>query len=256
MSVSVNFVAEGPEGGPVVVLSGSIGSDLRMWGAQVGPLTSAGYRVIRMDHRGHGGSPTPEGPYSLADLGGDAVGLLDRLGAERAHWVGLSLGGMVGMWLGENAGERLASLTLCCTSAELPPVNWADRARIVREKGMGWLAETSMNRWFTAGWQRDNPEGVRYFSAMVASQSVEGYVSCCAAIETMDIAAGLGGIATPTLVISGADDPATTPEDGHRIAAAIPGARFEIVGPGAHLATTEAAAQVNPLILEHLKENS
>ncbi len=225
-------------------------------GAQVGPLVAAGYRVIRMDHRGNGGSAVPEGPYTLADLGGDALGLLDRLGVERAHWVGLSLGGMVGMWLGENASERLRSLTLCCTSAELPPVNWAERARAVRANGMGWLAETSMNRWFTPDWQRDHPDEVRFFQEMVGAQPVEGYVACCGAIETMDIAAGLGAITTPTLVISGADDPATTTADGRRIAAGIPGARFEIVGPGAHLATTEAADQVNPLILRHLEENS
>lgn len=254
MSIAVNHVVEGPENGEPVVLSGSIGSDSGMWRPQAAALTKAGYRVVRYDHRGHGRSPVPPGPYSLSDLGGDAIALLDGLGIERAHWVGLSLGGMVGMWLGEHAAERLRTLTLVCTSAQLPPAVWADRARTVRAEGMGVIAEATLPRWFTPEWRAVNPELARHFSDMIAAQPAAGYAACCAAIETMDIAAGLPKITAPTLVISGEEDPATPPEHGRRIAAEIPGARFEIVSPGAHLANIEAAEQIDDLIITHLKD--
>jgi 3-oxoadipate enol-lactonase len=247
---------DGPETGPPVVLSGSIGSDLRMWDPQVPALTRAGYRVIRYDHRGHGGSPVPAGPYALADLGGDALALLDRWGIERAHWVGLSLGAMVGMWLGQRAPQRIRTLTLLCTSAALPPSAWAERARLVRAQGMRAIAEASMQRWLTAEWRAAHPERVRYYEAMIAGQPAEGYASCCQAIETMDIAAGLSTTTAPTLVVAGAEDPATPPDHGQRIAAAIRGARLEVISPGAHLASVESPQLVDDLILRHLKENS
>ena len=116
-AVAVHYTLEGSGDGELVVLSGSLGSDLRMWDPQVRALAQAGYRVLRYDHRGHGQSPAPAGPYTLADLSADAIELLDRVGARRAHFVGLSLGGMVGMWLAERAGHLLRSLTLCCTSS-------------------------------------------------------------------------------------------------------------------------------------------
>ncbi|MGQ4601155.1 3-oxoadipate enol-lactonase [Nocardia sp. R6R-6] len=256
MSLAVHHEVTGPEDGIPVVLSGSIGSDLRMWAPQAASLSKAGYRVVRYDHRGHGASPVPDGPSTMADLGGDVLTLLDSLGIERAHWVGLSLGGMVGMWLAEQVGERLKTLTLLCTSAQLPASAWADRIRTVRAQGMRAIADTTVPRWFTPEWRAANPELVRYYGDMIAGQPVDGYASCCAAIQSMDIEAGLPRILAPTLVISGAEDPATPPEHGRRIAAAVPGARFEIVTPGAHLANVEAAEQVDALILQHLNENA
>ncbi|MBL1078271.1 3-oxoadipate enol-lactonase [Nocardia sp. 2] len=249
----MNYRIEGPPDGVPVLLSGSIGSDLRMWDPQVGPLTAAGYRVVRYDHRGHGGSPVPEGPYTLSDIAGDALALLDRLGIERAHWVGLSLGGMTGMWVAQHAADRLRSLTLVCTSADLSAVRWDERGRMVRAGGMRATAESSLGRWFTPEWRTAHPELERHYADMIAGQPVEGYVSCCAAIGSMDIAAGLPGITAPTLVISGAQDVGTPPAHGKLIAAAIPGARFDIVDPAAHLATVEAADEVNALILAHLR---
>jgi 3-oxoadipate enol-lactonase len=256
VNVAVHCEVDGPQAGAAVVLSGSIGSDLRMWDPQITALTRAGYRVIRYDHRGHGGSPVPAGPYTLADLGGDALALLDRWGIARAHWVGLSLGGMVGMWLGQHAPRRIRTLTLLCTSAELPPSTWAERARLVRAQGMAAIAEASVGRWFTAEWRAAHPEHARYYEAMIAGQPAEGYASCCHAIETMDIAAGLPTITARALVVSGAEDPAAPPDHGQRIAAAIPGARMEVISPGAHLASVESPQLVGDLILRHLKENS
>lgn len=254
--VAVHYVADGPNDGRPILLSGSLGSDLRMWEPQLAALTGAGFRVIRYDHRGHGDSPVPPGPYTLADLGGDVLALLDRLGIATADFVGLSLGGMVGMWLAQYAPERLRTLTLCCTSAELgPPDGWSERARIVRAEGVRAISHSAVQRWFTPAWVAAHPERTRDHEKMIAATPSEGYAACCAAIETMDIAAGLPDITTPTLVVSGAEDPATPPPHGRRIATQIPGASFEIVSPGAHLASAEQPSVINDLILRHLKDH-
>jgi 3-oxoadipate enol-lactonase len=254
VSVQVNYVAEGPAGGQVVVLSGSLGSDLRMWEPQVKPLAENGFRVVRYDHRGHGDSPVPDGPYSITDIGGDLVALLDTLNVLRAHVVGLSLGGMTGMWAGSHAPERVASLVLCCTSAKLgPPENWSDRARAVREGGTGSIADAVVGRWVTPAYAQAHPEFVDLLKQMVINTSDDGYTECCGAIEQMDLTADLPNISAPTLVISGTEDQATPPEHGRRIVDGIPGARLEIVEGAAHLGNVEQSARFTQLILEHLK---
>ena len=172
MTVDLHHVIDGPADGPTVVLAGALGTDTSMWEPQVAPLVAAGFRVVRYDHRGHGRSPVPDGPYSIEDLAGDAAALLDRLGVGRVHWVGLSLGAMVGMWLAQHgaaphktarqcaaqhgaaqhgaARSVIDRLVLCCTSARLgPPRMWADRARLVRAEGMAPLAEAAVGRWLT-----------------------------------------------------------------------------------------------------------
>lgn len=254
----VHHVDEGPSDGEVVVLSGSIGSDLRMWEPQVGPLTEAGYRVVRYDHRGHGRTPVPDGPCSLADLGGDVVELLDELGVERAHVVGVSLGGMTGLWLGAHRPERVRGLVVCCTSAKLgTPESWAARAQTARTEGMTAVADASIGRWFTDAWSRANPERARFYHRMTASVPAEGYAACCAAIGGMDLRDGLPGIIAPTLVVAGADDPATPPDEhGRPLAAAIPGARFELVEGAAHLGSVERPELFTHLILDHLRRTA
>ncbi|MGW4484181.1 3-oxoadipate enol-lactonase [Amycolatopsis sp. NPDC004368] len=254
--VAVHRVVEGPDDGPVVVFSNSIGSDHRMWTPQVAPLVERGYRVVRYDTRGHGASPVPAGPYELADLGGDVVALLDDLGVERAHFVGLSLGGMTGMWLGVHAPERVRSLTLCCTSAKLgPPQGWADRAKLVRAEGTAAIAEAGVGRWVTPAYAQANPDQLAFLRAMIADTPDEGYAACCGVIERMDQLADLPKIGVPTLVISGADDPATPPEPhGRLIAEGIPGARHEVVASAAHLGNYEQPAEFTRLILERITE--
>lgn len=255
--MDLHYVADGPADGEVVVFSGSLGSDVRMWQPQVAPLADAGFLMVRHDHRGHGGSPVSPGPYTVDDLGGDAVALLDTLDAARVHWVGLSLGGMLGLWLAAHHPDRIASLTACCTSAKLGPREmWAERARMVTEHGTGAVAEAVVGRWFTPTFVAAHPERMRYYEQMVAATPAEGYAGCCAAIGRMDLLGVLDTITAPTLVIAGAEDNATPPEHGKRIADGIPGARLEVLDGAAHLASAERPEAVTSLLLDHIKEAS
>ncbi len=254
MTVEVHHEVAGPADGPVVVLAGSLGSDLRMWDPQVEPLVAAGFRVVRYDQRGHGRSPAPDGPYSIEELGADLLALLDRLALARVSLVGLSLGGMTGMWLAEHHPERLDRLVLCCTSAELGPASmWTERAAVARESGLDGLADAGVGRWITHAGRAANPALSAWLREMFTGQSPEGYASCCTAVQTMSIVDGLGSVAAPTLVIAGAEDQATPPEHGRRIADAIPGARLEIVDGAAHLGNVERPAEFTALILGHLR---
>ena len=190
--------------------------------------------------------------HELADLGADVLRLLDRLGVERAHWCGLSLGGMVGMWLAINAPERIDRLVLCCTSARLgPPSMWAERAATIRAEGVEAIADAGIGRWLTLGFIEREPAVAAKIRAMLAATPAEGYAGCCSAIEHMDLLPELGAIRAPTLVIAGTQDPATPPEHGERIAAGIPGAHLELVD-AAHLATIEQPAPMTRFVAGHL----
>ena len=251
-AVELAYEVDGPEGAPTVVLSNSLGSTPAMWDPQL-PAFASRFRVVRYDHRGHGASPVPPAPYELGDLGADAIALLDRLGLERVHWCGLSLGGMVGMWMAINAPDRIDRLVLCCTSAKLgPPDMWADRAQTVRAQGVDAVADAGIERWLTPGFVEREPDTAARIRAMLAATPDEGYAACCGVIERMDQLSQLGSIRAPTLVIAADDDPATPPEHGERIAAAIPGARLEIVPGARHLATIEQPEAMTRLILGHL----
>lgn len=249
MTVALNHTMDGPDDAPVLVLGGSLGTTTELWRPQVAAL-SARFRVVRYDHRGHGGSPVPPGPYSLADLGGDLLALLDRLDLRRVHLGGLSLGGMVAMWVAATAPDRVDRLALMCTSALLgPPEMWARRAAAVRAGGTGAVADAVLDRWFTPGFVAGQPDLVAGVRRMLTATPPEGYAGCCAAIETMDLTPVLGRIASPTLVVAGADDPATPPEHARRIAAGVPHARLEIVPDAAHLASVEQPEAVTKLLL-------
>ena len=243
---------DGPPEAPPLLLINSLGADLSMWEPQV-PALSRRFRVIRYDARGHGRSPVPPGRYSLADLGGDALGLLDHLGVARAHVCGLSLGGMTAMWLAAYAPERVGRLVLCCTSALLGPASsWAERAATVLASGTGAVADTVVARWVTPEFAALRPEETGRLRDMIAATPAAGYAGACAAIEEMDLRADLPRVTAPTLVLAGADDPATPPPHGEAIAAAIPGARLVVLERAAHLATYERAGTANRLILEAL----
>jgi 3-oxoadipate enol-lactonase len=250
--MTLHHVIAGPSDAPVVLLSNSLGSTLAMWDPQV-PALAERFRVVRYDHRGHGGSPAPPGPYDLADVAGDALALLDRLGVERAHVCGLSLGGMVGMWLASHAPERVGRLGLLCTSAKLgPPSMWQERAATVRAEGTEAIADAGIGRWLTPGFAERRPDVAAELRAMITGQPDAGYAQLCGVIERMDLVGDLGRIAAPTLVIAGAEDPATPPEHAERIAAGVPGARLVVLDDAAHLANVEQAEAVTALLLDHL----
>jgi 3-oxoadipate enol-lactonase len=238
--------------GPPLVLSNSLGATLQMWDPQMKAL-SEHFRVVRYDTRGHGRSETPPGPYTIDDVGQDVTDLLDDLGLERAHFAGLSLGGMTGMWLGMHAPARLEKLVVLCTSPRMgPPELWADRARLVREQGTEAILDSTFERWFTAGYRAEHP--LTDLRRMFAGVDDEGYANCCAIIERMDLTDGLANISAPTLIIAGAQDPSTPPpEHAAVIAGAVPNARLEVLDPGAHLVNVERAGAVNRLMLEHLR---
>ena len=251
MTVELHSTDEGPRDAPVLVLSGSLGSTLEMWRPQVAPLTER-FRLIRVDHRGHGGSPVPPGPYRMADIAGDALALLDKLGLDRVAWCGLSLGGMVGMYLGSEAPQRLTSLTLCCTTAYFPDKTvWKERIAAVSAGGTAPIAEGVVSRWFTPEWAAAHPDAIAEAQQMVAETPDDGYLACCQALEVWDHRDRLDAITVPTLVIAGSADPSTPVEPHARtLAEGIPGARLEVL-QAAHLATIERPDEATKLIAEN-----
>ena len=249
----LNHRLEGPEDAPVLVLSNSLGTTLGMWDDQA-PALRERFRLLRYDIRGHGDSPTPPGPYEIADLGRDVLSLMDGLGIERASFCGLSVGGMTGMWLGSERPERIDCLVLLCTSALLgPKALWDERIETARTKGMDALVDGVLERWLTDSFRSENPDAVERVAGMLRRTDPEGYAGCCAAIRDMDLRDRLGSIKAPTLMVSATDDPATPPEHGEFIANSIPGARFEVVPEASHLANIERPEKITTLILDHLE---
>ena len=253
-AVAVDHQIEGPPGAPVVVLSHSLGMTREMWQPQMADLVRD-FRVVRYDLRGHGQSPVPPGPYDMADLGGDLIALLDRIGAPRAHLCGVSLGGMLSLWTAAHHPDRVGSMVLSCTSARLgPPTIWQARAAAVRASGMEAVAESVLDRWFTPGYRAREPEVVAAQRAVLTTTPAAGYAECCGAIERMDLRAELAEVRAPTLVIAGADDPSTPPDHLFRIAQGIAGAHVVVISGAAHLASIEKAEEVTALIGDHLRQ--
>jgi 3-oxoadipate enol-lactonase len=252
-ATELNYLLEGPEDAPVLVLSNSLGTSLEMWEAQASTLRGR-YRLLRYDTRGHGRSPAPPGPYAIGDLGRDVVSLLDKLGIGRASFCGLSVGGMTGMWLAAEAPERVDRLVLVCTSALLSPKSvWDERIETATGRGMGALVDAVIERWFTPAFRLENPDIVERMARTLRETDPEGYAGCCAAIRDMDLRDRLPSIQAPTLVVSAAQDPATPPEHGKLIRDAIPGARLEMVANASHIANVERPEKITQLILTHLE---
>jgi len=229
---------EGPAGAPVLMLSNSLGTTLQMWDAKA-KVFAEKFRLVRYDRRGHGASGATRGPYSMERLGRDVLAILDALDIEKINWCGLSLGGMVGQWLGANAPERIEKLILSNTTCYYPdPSPWHDRITTIRDKGLAAIVAPNMERWFTPGFRAHAPQTVAHMSEMFLTTSVEGYIGCCEAIAAMDHRAVLPRITAPTLVIAGRHDPATPVAEGEYIRAHIPGASLSIID-AAHIAFVE-----------------
>ena len=247
----INVEVEGPQGAPVLMLSNSLGTTLRMWDAQVAPFTQH-FRLVRYDRRGHGKSGVPKGPYTMERLGRDVLAVLDGLGVKKVNWCGLSMGGMVGQWLGANAPERVERLVLTNTSSFFPDKNgWNERLKLVEEKGIAAFAAPNMARWFTKGFLEREPQTVAGIQAMFAATPLEGYLACGAAVRDMDHRDLLPRIKAPTLVIAGKHDGATPPEANEYISNHIPGAKFALVD-AAHLSNIEQSEAYTKAVLAFL----
>jgi 3-oxoadipate enol-lactonase len=244
----------GPADAPAVVFTGSLGTDLSMWDPQAQSLAHR-FRVICCDVRGHGGSPVPPGPYSIAELGGDLLALLDRLELTQAHLVGLSIGAMISLWVAAAAPARVGRLVACCTSAHFgseTSVAYRERAGRVRAGGLEPIADGVVARWLTPAFAAARPDVVARLRAGLVATAPEGYAGCCEALAELDLRAALEHITAPTLVLVGEEDPATPPAHGQVIAAGVSAGRLCAIPSAAHLASVERAELVTALILRFL----
>ena len=250
----LNYRLDGPQGAPVLVLSNSLGTDLGMWDAQI-PAFTEHFQVLRYDTRGHGQSLVSEGPYSIEQLGRDVLALLDALHIERAHFCGLSMGGLIGQWLGIHAGERLNKLVVCNTAAKIgEPSVWNPRIEMVLRDGpaaMAGLRDASIARWFTADYAQAHPEQVKRITDMLAATSPQGYAANCAAVRDADFRDQLAAIKVPTLVIAGTEDAVTPPSGSHFIQEQVAGAQYAEFH-AAHLSNVQAGDAFSQRVLAFL----
>lgn len=251
----LNYRFDGPVDAPVLVLSNSLGTDLNMWEAQI-PAFSEYFRVLRYDTRGHGASSVTPGPYSIEQLGRDVLDLVDTLGIDRFAFCGLSMGGLIGQWLGINAGERLARLVICNTGAKIGTDEvWNDRIDTVLKGGMQAMhdmREASSARWFTPAFAEQQPVRAGRITQMIANTSPEGYAANCAAVRDADYREQLGAIKVPTLIVCGSQDPVTTPEHGRFMLERIDGAKL-VEFDAAHLSNVEMGDRFSERVLDFLR---
>lgn len=241
----------GPEYADVVVLSNSLGTTLSLWNAQADML-GGDFRVLRYDTRGHGGSVKTKGPYTFEQLGTDVLNLADALGIERFSFCGISMGGVIGQWLGVNASDRLNKLVLCNTAARLGTTEaWLDRAALVRSQGMAPVVANTPNRWFTPEFLSTHAQEAQWHLNGLLQTDPEGYAACCEALAYADYRNHLADIKAPTLVIAGLNDPVTTPADADYMAQRISGAaRLDL--NASHLSNLEASDAFTHALREHL----
>lgn len=244
---------DGPETAPVLMMSNSLSSNMSMWAPQVAALKQR-FRIVRYDSRGHGMSSSPARPYSIAELGRDALAILNALNIPKAHWLGLSKGGMVGQWLATHHGERLDKVILANTAAHMgPPDLWNQRIRLVGAQGMSAIVEGTLERWFTRRFLDSGSPVIGDVHAMVSTTPPQGYMGCSAAIRDMDQREAITTIRNRVLVIVGAHDPATPPAAGAFIASRIAGARLETLD-AAHVSNLEQPEAFTKAVADFLGE--
>lgn len=238
--ISLNYDLSGRGDGSVLLLANSLGSNLHMWDKAL-PSLEKNHRVLRYDMRGHGKSSVPLAPYSIDQLGGDVLFLLDYLAIDRVNLCGISLGGLVAMWIGIHAPQRLSRLILANTAARIGTrEGWDQRIALVQTLGMGPVAASTPERWFTLSYRTQNPEEMEPMRAMVASTNKAGYAGCCAALRDTDLRGEISVIEAPCLVISGSDDPTTTPSDARALQSALRDSRY-VELDASHLSAWERA---------------
>jgi 3-oxoadipate enol-lactonase len=248
---TIAYQVDGDADAPALLLINSIGSTREMWARQL-PAFSSRHRVIRYDARGHGESSVPQGPYSIEQLGLDALAVLDDVGADTADVCGISLGGMTAQWLGLNAPDRVRRLVLANTAARIGTIeSWTERIELVREQGMSAVAEMAMPRWFSLPFRARDPETVHTFRAMVQNCPVAGYLGCCAALRDADLRDRVAAITSPTLLVASTADTATPPEGLEFIRDRIRGSQVVTFDAG-HLSNVECAEEFTARVLDFL----
>jgi len=239
--IQMQYTLDGPAGAPVVTLSHSLATDLSMWDPQLDALR-ARYRVLRYDTRGHGGTDAPAGAYSLEQLADDARALLAALGIAKTHWIGLSMGGMIGQTMALKTPEVFSSLVLCDTSSRVPvearPL-WQERIKTAETQGMEPLVEPTIGRWFTPPFINARKDVVDRVRGMIRATPSRGYAGCCHAISKLDLTDRLGAIRLPTLIVVGEDDQGTPVAASKAIQERVKGSQLEILKSAAHLSNME-----------------
>ena len=242
---------EGQAQAPVLLFSHSLGCDLTMWAPQVAHFAGR-YRVLRFDLRGHGSSSAPEGDYTLDMLGSDALAVLDEAGVERATFIGISIGGIIGQWLALNAPHRLERLVIANTAARIGDAStWEQRIATVHRDGPRALVDAIMERWFTRGFREREPACVARFHEVFVATAPAGYAGCAAALRDADLRPAVSRIAVPTLIVGGREDPTTTVADARFLNEQIEGSRLELLD-AAHLSNAEAADAFNRAVSDFL----
>ncbi len=253
--IAIDYTIEGQ--GPWVVMSHSLACDQSMWDEQV-QLLKAQYRVLRFDTRGHGGSDAPDGAYTLDMLAEDLLGLLDGLAVEAPHFIGLSMGGMIGMTFALKYPKRLRSLVLCDTSSRIPaeagPI-WEGRIKIAAEQGMAPLVEPTLQRWFTEPFYQANKPMMGRVGKMIRNTRASGYIGCCRAIPKIDVTDRLGEIKCPVQVVVGEQDVGTPVAMSRAIHGAIPGSELVVIPSASHLSNLEQPAAFNKAIAGFVEQH-
>ena len=246
-----HYALSGAANAPIVVFSNSLGANFSMWDPQL-PEVEKKFRVLRYDTRGHGQSSVAPGPYTIEQLSRDVLALLDALNIQRANFCGLSMGGMIGMWLGLNAPSRLEKIVLCNTGAKIgSEKGWNSRIELVRKDGLKAVAAGVLERWFTPEFRARAPQVWESALQMLEAAPPEGYAACCAAVRDYDARETIAAIRVPALVIAGGKDSATPPADGRFISEQIPGARYVELN-AAHISNIEAAERFTAELIQFL----
>jgi 3-oxoadipate enol-lactonase len=252
--IALHYDLRGPEAGPLVALVNSLGTDLRIW-ADVVPLLAQRHRVLVYDMRGHGLSDAPPGPYQLDDHVADLLAIAALLGSSRFALCGISIGGMIAMRLATRHPEQVSSLLLCDTAATIgSATTWNDRIDAVQRGGMSAVADAVLERWVSPDFRPRRPADFSGWRNMLERGSAQGYIASCAAVRDADLGQDLAHIAAPTLVVAGEHDVVTPPESARALAAAIHGARFQVVAGAGHVPCIEQPEALGALIQTHLDE--
>ena len=248
----INYRWDGDDKLPVLVLSNSLTTNFHLWDEQI-PAFTKHFRVLRYDNRGHGGSSSPLGEYTLDEIAGDALALLDHFRITKASLCGISLGGMVGMWLGIHYPDRMDKLVLCNTSSDVsPPDPWQARIDTVKAGGMAAIGEAVLERFLSERFRATRSPKIELVNSMLLSCDVDGYAGCCAAVRDMSLTKQLAQMSTSTMVIAGELDPATPVSHSELMIEHIKGAKLVVITGVAHLSNLEKPDEYNETVLQFL----